>query len=89
MASSAVNVSNPVSLPTSNQLAQIADNICNVLSTGAQKGNYIDLYDSVQDLATAIRCLAQAVLTINNSTASSVGTASKWTLQTPWLWSGR
>ena len=29
---------------------------------------------SVQDLATAIRCLAQALLVVNNSTASSVGT---------------
>ena len=74
MASTAQNVPNPVNLPTANQLAQIADNICNTLATGAQRGNYIDLYDSVQDLATAIRCVAQALLVVNNSTASSVGT---------------
>ncbi len=76
MASSAVNVPNPVSLPTATQLAQIADNIANVLASGAQKGAYIDLYDSVQDLATAVRCLAQCLLTIANSTASSVGTVN-------------
>ena len=74
MASTAVNVPNPVSAPTAIQLAQIADNISNVLATGAQKGSYIDLYDCVQDLTTAVRCLAQALITINNTTASSVGT---------------
>jgi hypothetical protein len=76
MASTAVNVTNPVATPTSIQLCQIADNIANVLQTGAQKGNYIDLYDAVQDLATAIRCLAQSGITVNNTTASSVGTVT-------------
>ena len=74
MASTAQNVPNPVNLPTANQLAQIADNICNTLAAGAVTGNYIDVYDAVHDLATAIRCVAQALLVVNNSTASSVGT---------------
>lgn len=73
MASTAQNVPNPVNLPTANQLAQIADNICNTLAAGAVTGNYIDVYDAVHDLATAIRCVAQALLVVNNSTASSVG----------------
>ena len=74
MASTAQNVPNPVNLPSANQLAQIADNICNTLTAGAVTGNYIDVYDAEHDLATAIRCVAQALLDVNNSTASSVGT---------------
>lgn len=73
MASTAQNVPNPVSLPTSLQLCQIADNIASVLQSGAQRGNYTDLYDSIQDLATAVRCLAQSGITVANATASSVG----------------
>lgn len=77
MASTAVNVPNPVSAPTAIQLAQIADNIALVLGNGAQKGGtYLDVYDSIQDLSAAIRCLAQALITINNTTASSVGTVN-------------
>jgi len=76
MASSAINVSNPVTNPTAAQLAQIAANIATVLGAGSSRGSYIDLYDCVTDLAAAINCLAQALLTINNSTASSVGSVS-------------
>lgn len=76
MASSAVNVPNPVSAPTSVQLCQIADNIALVIGSGAQKGDYLDVYDAIQDLAAAIRCLAQSGLVVNNTTASSVGTVN-------------
>jgi hypothetical protein len=76
MASSAINVSNPVTNPTAAQLVQIAANIVTVLGPGSQQGRYIDLYDCVTDLAAAINCLAQALLTINNATASSVGTVN-------------
>lgn len=76
MASSAVNVANPIANPTSVQLCQIADNIASVLQSGAQKGNYTDVYDMLQDLATAVRCLAQSGLAVNNSTASSVGSVN-------------
>lgn len=76
MASTVINVPNPVATPTSAQLCQIADNICEVLQTGFLKGNYIDLSDAVQDLAAAIRCLAQSGITVNNATASSVGTVN-------------
>lgn len=76
MASTAVNVTNPVALPTAVQLAQIADNIAFVIQRGNQNGNYQDLYDQMADLATAVRCLAQAGITINNGTASSVGSVN-------------
>lgn len=76
MASTAVNVPNPVNNPTAIQLAQIADNVANMIFLGAKAGNYEDLYDTCQDLAAAIRCLAQALITINNTTASSVGTVN-------------
>jgi hypothetical protein len=76
VASSAVNVPNPVSAPTAVQLAQIADNVANVLQTGTQKGSYEDVYKAIQDLALAVRCCAQALLAIDNTTASSVGTVT-------------
>lgn len=76
MASTAVNVPNPVSLPTAVQLAQIAANIATVITLGTRNGNYEDLYDTCNDLAAAVNCLAQALITINNTTASSVGTVN-------------
>jgi hypothetical protein len=76
MASSAVNVSNPVSTPTAVQLAQIAANIAGTLARNSQSGNYEDVYDAITDLAAAINCCAQALLTINNTTASSVQTVN-------------
>ena len=76
MASTAQNVTNPVSTPTAVQLAQIAANIATVIQANTTKGNYMDTYDSISDLAAAINCLAQSLLTINNSTASSVGTVN-------------
>ena len=77
MASSAVNVPDPVSLPTSVQLCQIADNIANVLFTSTQQGKqYLDVYQCIGDLCAAIRCLAQSGLVVNNTTASSVGSVN-------------
>lgn len=77
MASTAVNVPNPVTLPTAIQLAQIADNIGKVLFSSCQNGaQYLDTYDAIADLAAAVRCLAQALITINNTTASSVGSVT-------------
>ena len=76
MASTAVNVSNPVSNPTSIQLCQIAANISGTLFTNMQNGNYEDVYQCLRDLAAAINCLAQSGITVNNTTASSVGTVT-------------
>lgn len=76
MASSAINVANPVATPTSAQLCQIAANISGTIFTMIQKGNYIDVNDALCDLASAINCLAQSGLTVNNSTASSVGSVN-------------
>jgi hypothetical protein len=76
MASTAVNVSNPVSTPTAVQLAQIAANIATVMTLGTRNGNYEDVYDSINDLAAAVQCLAQALITINNTTPSSVGSVN-------------
>jgi hypothetical protein len=73
MASTAVNVPNPVNTPTAVQLAQVAANIATVITQGCRNGNYEDIYDYVNDLAAAINCLAQCLITINNTTASSVG----------------
>lgn len=74
MASTAVNVPNPVTNATAVQLAQIAANIATILGKNAQNGNYEDVYDAIIDLAAAVNCLAQALITINNTTASSVTT---------------
>jgi hypothetical protein len=74
MASTAVNVPNPVTNATAVQLAQIAANIATILGSNSQKGNYEDVYDAIIDLAAAVNCLAQALITINNTTASSVTT---------------
>lgn len=77
MASTAVNVTNPVATPTSIQLCQIADNIALVIFNSCQKGaQYLDTYDAISDLAAAIRCLAQSGITVNNTTASSVGSVN-------------
>jgi hypothetical protein len=77
VASTAVNVPNPVNTPTAIQLAQIADNVAKVIFTSTQLGaQYLDDLDYIADLSTAIRCLAQALITINNTTASSVGTVT-------------
>lgn len=77
MASTAVNVPNPVNTPTAIQLAQIADNIGKVIFQSGQMGaQYLNDVDYICDLSTAIRCLAQALITINNTTASSVGTVT-------------
>jgi hypothetical protein len=73
MASSAVNVPNPVLTPTATQLAQIAANISGTIAKGNQNGSYEDVYDQLADLAAAVNCCAQALLTIANATASSVG----------------
>jgi hypothetical protein len=73
MASTAVNVPNPVTTPTAVQLAQIAANIASVQFTAMSTGNYEDVYQVLRDLAAAVNCCAQALLAINNSTASSVG----------------
>lgn len=74
MASTALNVPNPVATPTAAQLAQIAANIATSIFNSSQKGaQYLDVYDAICDLAAAINCLAQAGITVNNATASSVG----------------
>ena len=77
MASSAVNVPNPVTNPTSVQLAQIAANISNGIFVFAQKGDYMDIYDLLGDLAQAVNCVAQSMLcaTVASGT-SSVGTVT-------------
>jgi len=76
MASAVVAVTNPVLTPNAAQLAQIAADISIVVQNGCQKGNYLDVYDAIADLAAAINCLAQAGLTVNNTTASSVGSVN-------------
>jgi hypothetical protein len=76
VASTAVNVPNPVTNPTAVQLAQVAANIAGTIGPAVNTGNYEDLYKCVIDLGAAINCLAQALITINNSTASSVGTVT-------------
>lgn len=75
MASTAINVPNPVATPTSAQLCQIAANIATTIFNSCQRGSqYLDVYDALADLAAAINCLAQSGITVNNATASSVGT---------------
>lgn len=77
MSSTAVNVTNPVLTPTSVQLCQIADNIAKVLTASCANGaQYLDVYDAISDLASAIRCLAQSGITVDNTTASSVGSVT-------------
>lgn len=74
MASTPINVPDPVALPTAVQLAQIAANISTVMFAMTQQGKqYIDVYQAIGDLASAVNCCAQALLTINNTTPSSVG----------------
>jgi hypothetical protein len=73
MASTAVNVPNPVLAPTSVQLCQLADNVANVIFNQTVQGRmYEDVYTTLGDLAFAIRCLAQSGITVNNTTASSM-----------------
>lgn len=74
MASSPINVANPIATPRAVDLAQIAANISSTIASGNRNGNYQDVYDQLIDLAAAVNCCAQALLTINNTTASSVGT---------------
>lgn len=76
MASSPVNVPNPVSAPTSVQLCQIAANIAGTMATSIRNGSYEDVYQALLDLAAAINCLAQSGLVVNNTTASSVGSVT-------------
>jgi hypothetical protein len=76
MASTVINVPNPVTTPTAVQLAQIAANIATVVFQSCQQGKYLDVYDAIGDLAAAINCLAQSAITVNNTTASSVGTVN-------------
>lgn len=76
MASTAVNVANPVNNPTSIQLCQIAANIAGTTFNNINNGNYEDIYQHLRDLAAAINCLAQSGITVNNTTASSVGTVT-------------
>jgi hypothetical protein len=74
--SSAIVVTpNPVSTPTAAQLAQKASDIAGVLFAAVQNGRgYQDFTQDFMDLAAAINLCAQSLLTINNTTASSVGT---------------
>lgn len=75
MSSAVVTTTNPVSLPTAAQLAQKAADISIVLFQNVQNGRYYgDIYQDIMDLASAINCAAQSLITINNATASSVGT---------------
>jgi len=77
MASTVINVANPIATPTSAQLCQIADNIASSIFTSCLNGaQYLDVYDAIADLAAAIRCLAQSGITVNNGTASSVGSVN-------------
>ena len=76
MSSSAVNVANPIATPTSVQLCQIAANIAGTMFSNIQNGNYEDVYQHLRDLCAAVNCLAQSGLTVNNTTASSVGTVT-------------
>ena len=76
MSSAVVATTNPVTNPTAAQLAQKAADISIVVANNCRNGNYEDVYDFIGDLASAINCLAQAGLTVNNSTASSVGTVN-------------
>jgi hypothetical protein len=83
MASSAVNVTNPVSNPTALQLSQIAANIAGTLARNSQTGNYEDVYDAITDLAAAINCLAQANITLLGSGSySNAATSSVTTVNT-------
>ena len=75
MSSTAVNVPNPVTNATAVQLAQIAANVSGTIFNQTVQGKmYEDVYQTLGDLAFAINCLAQAGITINNTTASSVTT---------------
>ena len=77
MASTAVNVPNPVTNPTSVQLCQIAANVAGTIFNQTVQGRmYEDVYQTLGDLAFAINCLAQSGLTVDNTTASSVGTVT-------------
>lgn len=74
MASTVINVANPIATPTSAQLCQIAANIATTVFAMTQQGKqYIDVYQALGDLAAAINCLAQSGITVNNTTPSSVG----------------
>ena len=57
-------------------MCQIAANIAGTLATNVNSGNYVDVYKAIGDLATAVNCLAQSGITVNNATASSVGTVT-------------
>jgi hypothetical protein len=77
MASTAVNVPNPTTNATAVQLAQIAANVSGTIFNQCSQGKmYEDVYTALADLAFAINCLAQAGITINNTTASSVTTTT-------------
>jgi hypothetical protein len=82
MASSPVNVPNPVTNPTALQLSGVAANIAGTISTNIRAGNYEDVYQSLLDLAAAINCLAQANITLlgsgsySNAATSSVTTVT-------------
>lgn len=76
MSSAIVATTNPVTNPTAAQLAQKAADIAIVVQNGCRNGTYEDVYDFINDLAAAINMLAQAGLTVNNATASSVGTVT-------------
>jgi hypothetical protein len=77
MASAVVATTNPVTNPTAAQLAQKAADISIVIANAIRNGVYSgDVYDTLADLASAINLLAQAGLTVNNATASSVGTVN-------------
>jgi hypothetical protein len=77
MASTALNVPNPIVNPTAAQLGQVAANIAGTITTGIKTGSfYEDPYDFIVDLASGVNLCAQALLTIANATASSVGTVN-------------
>jgi len=76
MANSTIVVTNPVLTPNAAQLGQKAIDIATVIATGCRAGSYLDLYDAVNDLASAIVMLGNAITTINNTTASSVGSVN-------------
>lgn len=77
MASAVVAVTNPVSTPTAGQLAQIASDIAIPIFNSCQQGaQYLDVYDAVADLAAAINCLAQSLLTISTLFAAATSAGS-------------
>jgi hypothetical protein len=78
MSSAAIVITSPIANPTAQQLAQAAANIANgvFLNFQNERASMGTPDGAIRLLALALNCLGQALLVINNGTASSVGSVT-------------